>query len=66
MFKMTKRAAEFHTANRLSPVVYGSVLGQVPDNIKGAYYRLANGSTFKLTVADCRSLPGTPRWAINP
>lgn len=56
---MTTKARNFLEANRRSPVVYGSV---IDDGGKGCFYRLADGSIFRLSSADCRCV-GHPRWA---
>lgn len=55
----TKRAAEFIEANKNSPVVYGS--GNPSQN--RAYYRLKDGSRWRLTTKDCQSMP-YPKWDI--
>lgn len=55
---MTKKAREFREANRRSPVVYGSAIG---DGGRGAYYRLEDGKTFRLGKADCAAA-GMPLW----
>lgn len=52
----TKRAAAFMAANAQSPVVSGEAF---PSG--GAHYRLEDGSEYKLTLEDCRSMP-MPRW----
>jgi hypothetical protein len=60
---MTQKAKRFLEANTESPVVYGSVIGK-PGDVKGVFYRLANGQTFTLNCLDSKALPGTPRWAL--
>lgn len=60
---MTRRALQFVAANALSPVVYGSVIG---NGGRGAVYRLANDLAFRLTANDCRAVAvsgAEPRWA---
>jgi hypothetical protein len=67
---MTHKAALFLAANARSPVVYGSVLtdprwrGDGPPPSRGCYYRLADGKTFRLGLADCRAVVA-PRWAFE-
>lgn len=55
---LTDKAKAFLEANAASPVVYGS--GR-PEG--GAYYRLTNGRTFRLSLFECRSLPA-PKWDL--
>jgi hypothetical protein len=57
---MTWRAEQFTKANRESPVVYGSAIG---DGGKGAMYRLADDRTFTLTAVECAMVK--PRWAFE-
>lgn len=57
---MTHKAHRFIEANKISPVVYGSVIG---NGGRGATYRLADDQTFTLTAAECRMI-GQPRWAL--
>lgn len=54
---MTLKAHLFIVANKASAVVYGSVTDG-----GGCVYRLADGTVWKLTRADCRDV-GHPRWA---
>lgn len=53
----TKRAAAFMAANAQSPVVEGRTY---PGG--GGSYTLEDGSHYKLTLEDCRSMPNMPRW----
>lgn len=55
----TKRAAAFMAANAVSRVVEGHT-----HHGGGGTYTLADGTVYKLTLEDARSLPeGTyPRW----
>jgi hypothetical protein len=55
---LTDRAKAFAAANEKSPVVYGSA-----QKGGGGYYRLKDGSRFRLSLYDCRSLP-VPKWDI--
>jgi hypothetical protein len=57
----TYRARRFREANRRSPVVYGSVIGE---GGKGCFYRLADEQTFELNAEECRAI-GHPRWAFE-
>lgn len=61
---MTLKAKRFVEANAESPVVYGSIIFSKGGNVQGVVYRLEDGRSFTLTVADTRSLPGVPRWAV--
>lgn len=53
---MLKKAEEFLRANKGSPVVEGYVIEG-----GGARYRLQNGSTYILTLDECREV-GALRW----
>ena len=53
---LSDKARAFMAANAKSPVVYGSAQ---PGG--GGYYRLQDGSTFRLSLYDCRSTP-QPKW----
>lgn len=65
---MTQKAHLFIAANERSPVVYGSVItpsrwqGRGPPPSKGCYFRLRDGQTFRLGLADLRSMDCGPRW----
>lgn len=61
MIDLTPRQRRFVAANRISPVVYGSVLG---NGGKGCFYRLADGQTFTLTARDCATIGQQVRWAF--
>lgn len=63
---MTPKAAEFVKANDDSPVVEGRVNEPDPRKpAKGGTYTLESGKSFRLNLADCRSLPtGYPRWKL--
>jgi hypothetical protein len=54
---VSKRAAAFMAANRESRVVDGEAY---PDG--GKRYVLENGSAWKLTAEDARSMIDPPRW----
>lgn len=57
---MTENAQNFVKANKLSPVVSGTAIG---NGGQGAHYTLRDGRTFTLTAAECRQV-GEPRWDI--
>lgn len=57
---MTVKVHRFKEANKISPVVYGSAIG---NGGQGAFYRLADGKTFELTAEECRLIQ--PRWAFE-
>lgn len=60
---MTKRSEAFVIANDLSPVVSGSVIGT---GGQGGRYTLADGTSFRLSLDDCRALPsGYPIWRVG-
>ncbi len=66
---MTPKAKQFLAANRRSPVVYGSVIAcprRKQENgaplAVGCYYRLDDGSTFRLNRRDLLFVP-MPRWS---
>lgn len=57
---MTPKAKKFMAANDKSPVISGAVIGKGGE---GGYYKLQDGTRFKLNLADCQALPeGCPRW----
>jgi hypothetical protein len=68
---MTQKAHLFMAANEQSPVVYGSVItparwqgrGRPPS--KGCYFRLKDGQTFTLGLADLRAMEREPRWDLE-
>lgn len=55
---LTDKAKRFLSANERSGVVMGSA-----QDGGGAYYRLANGQTFRLTLYEVRALP-MPNWQL--
>jgi hypothetical protein len=55
---MSENAKQFITANRRSPVVAGSAIGQGGE---GCHYTLKNGRGFTLTREECEQV-GHPRW----
>lgn len=54
------RVEKFMAANKLSPVVSGSAIG---NGGQGARYTLKNGMRFILSADDCRKI-GHPRWDL--
>jgi hypothetical protein len=50
---------QFKLANRHSPVIAGSVIG---NGGQGARYTLANRKTYTLTADDCTAIE--PRWQL--
>ena len=54
------KVARFKAANAASPVVYGSALS----DRGGCYYRLDDGSKFRLTRDECGAV-GYPRWKLE-
>lgn len=56
---LSDKAKAFMAANAKSPVVYGSAQ---PGG--GAYYRLRDGSKWRLSLYDCRSTP-QPDWGLS-
>lgn len=58
------KVAEFLAANAKSPVVSGYAIESDPHKpAKGAVYTLADGTRWRLNVAECQAI-GMPRWAI--
>lgn len=55
---LSAKAQAFAAANAESPVVFGSA-----QKNGGAYYRLADGRSFRLSLHDCRSLLA-PTWRL--
>lgn len=60
MAEQTENVKRFVAANAKSSVVYGAGF---PNG--GGSYKLANGKSFELTLAEARSLIEAPRWKLD-
>ena len=58
---MSPNARDFLQANKRSPVVFGSAIG---NGGQGAFYRLRSGRAFTLSREECEAV-GEIRWVVT-